>query len=141
MEYLSFWLIYILIWYNLCIFWVNGKSLRTIHSKIAFWDSLEKNWLIQKIFFRLSCVELEVSYLCWSEEKLNLSYKSTVINYLKIYWQIKYFLSKFYLKILSWNIVWIWDFLGSKLMLLTAFFCIRWLVLQFWVQIREQYDK
>ena len=43
MEYLSFWLIYILIWRNLCIFWINGNNLKTAHSKMVFWDSLQKN--------------------------------------------------------------------------------------------------
>ena len=42
LEYISFWLIYILIWYNLCIFWINGNNLKTAHSKIVFWDSLKK---------------------------------------------------------------------------------------------------
>ena len=35
--------------------------------------------------------------------------KTEVINYLKICWQIKYFLRKFYLEILKWNFVWIGD--------------------------------
>ena len=38
MEHLSFWLIYILIWCNLCIFWIlNGtNNLKTAHSKMVF---------------------------------------------------------------------------------------------------------
>ena len=47
MEYLSFWLIYILIWCNLCISCVNGNNLKTAHSKMVFWDSLKKHWLKQ----------------------------------------------------------------------------------------------
>ena len=43
MEYLSFWLTYILIWCNMCIFWVNGNNLKIAHSKMTFWDSLKKN--------------------------------------------------------------------------------------------------
>ena len=42
MEYLSFWLIYILLWCNLCIFWRNGNNLKTAHSKMVFWGSLQK---------------------------------------------------------------------------------------------------
>ena len=41
-EYISFWLIYILIWCNLCIFWIDGNNLKTAHSKMVFWDSLQK---------------------------------------------------------------------------------------------------
>ena len=44
-----------------------------------------------------------------------------VINYVKICWQIKYFLGKFYLGILRLELV--WEFLGWKLIILTAFFC------------------
>ena len=47
MAYLSFWLIYILIWCNLCIFCVNRNNLKTAHSKMEFWDSLKKHWLKQ----------------------------------------------------------------------------------------------
>ena len=42
MEYFSIWLIYILIWCNLCILWINGNNLKTTHSKMVFWGSLHK---------------------------------------------------------------------------------------------------
>ena len=49
-----------------------------------------------------------------------------VLNYLKIYWQIKYSLSRFYLEILRWSFVWIGDWYKNssveKLIILTAFF-------------------
>ena len=41
--------------------------------------------------------------------------KVMVINYLKICWQIKYFLSKFYLEILKWSFVWVGDWYGNLL--------------------------
>ena len=41
--------------------------------------------------------------------------KMMVINYLKICWQIKYFLSKFYLEILKWSFVWVGDWYGNLL--------------------------
>ena len=58
-----------------------------------------------------------------------------VINYLKICWQIKYFLSNFW----YWNFKMelclnrglVWEFLGWKLIILTVSFCkitIRWLI-------------
>ena len=46
MDHLSFWLIYILTWCNLCIFLINCNNLKTAHSKMAFWDSLTKHWHI-----------------------------------------------------------------------------------------------
>ena len=75
---------------------------------------------------RFSCVELEVSQLCWSEERLNhvlkidgdKSFKEMLTN--KIFSR----------QILSWNFKMkfclnsglVWEFLGWKLIILTAFF-------------------
>ena len=38
-----------------------------------------------------------------------------VLNYLKIHWQIKYFLSSFYLEILRWSFVWTGNCYGNSL--------------------------
>ena len=35
-DWSTFW------WCNLCIFWINGKNLKTANSKMVFWDSLQK---------------------------------------------------------------------------------------------------
>ena len=50
--------------------------------------------------------------------------KLAVISYLNIFWQIKYFLSKFYFEILKWSFVWIGDLHGNFLVENnSAFFC------------------
>ena len=55
MEYLSLWLIYILIC-NYCIFWINGSNLKTAHSTMIFLGMSAKNtdilmffvWIVKK---------------------------------------------------------------------------------------------
>ena len=53
MEYISFWQIYILIWSNLYIFWINGSNLKRAQSKMMFWDSLQNT--LTYSCFRLNC--------------------------------------------------------------------------------------
>ena len=75
---------------------------------------------------RLPCVELEVSYLCWSEEKLNHVLKIDGDKLFKDLLTNKIFSRQ----ILSWNFKMelclnrglVWKFLGWKLIILTAFF-------------------
>ena len=75
---------------------------------------------------RLPCVELEVSWLCWSEEKLNHTLK---VDGDKLF---KYLLRNIFSRqILIWsfkmefclNRVLVWEFLGWKLIILTVFLC------------------
>ena len=76
---------------------------------------------------RLSCVELEVSQLCWSEEKLNQVLKIDGDKLFKDLLTNKIFSRQ----ILSWNFKMefclnrglVWKFLGWKLIILTDFFC------------------
>ena len=76
---------------------------------------------------RLPCVELEVSYLCWSEEKLNHVLKIDGDKLFKDLLTNKIFSRQ----ILSWNFKMefclnrglVWKFLGWKLIILTAFLC------------------
>ena len=76
---------------------------------------------------RLPCVELEVSSLCWSEEKLNYVVKIDGDKLFKDLLTNKTFSRQ----TLSWNFKMefclnrglVWKFLGWKLIILTAFFC------------------
>ena len=76
---------------------------------------------------RLPCVELEASYLCGSEEKLNHVLKIDGDKLFKDLLTNKIFSRQ----ILSWNFKMefclnrglVWKFLGWKLIILTAFFC------------------
>ena len=75
---------------------------------------------------RFPCVELEVSQLCWSEEKLNHVLKIDGDKLFKDLLTNKIFSRQ----ILSWdfkikfclNRGLVWEFLGWKLIILTAFF-------------------
>ena len=51
----------------------------------------------------LPCVELEVSWLCWSEEKLKYVLKINGDKLFKHLLTNKYFLGKFYLGTLRWK--------------------------------------
>ena len=76
---------------------------------------------------RLPCIELEVSWLCWSEEKLNHVLKIDGDKLFKDLLPNKIFSRQ----ILSWNFKMefclnrglVWKFCGWKLIILTAFFC------------------
>ena len=83
---------------------------------------------------RLPCVELEVSQLYWSEEKLNHLLKTDGDKLFKDLLTNKIFGKQ----ILTWNFKMefclnrglIWKFLGWKSVILRAFFCkitIRWI--------------
>ena len=84
---------------------------------------------------RLPWVELKVSWLCWSEEKLNHVLKTDGDKVFK-----DLLINKIFPKqILSWdfkvefclNRGLVWKFLGWKLIILIAFFCkiiCRWIV-------------
>ena len=76
---------------------------------------------------RFPCVELAISYLCWSEEKLNHLLK---INGDKLFKEL--LTNKiFSRKVLSWNLKMkfclnrglVWELLGWKFLILTVFFC------------------
>ena len=51
----------------------------------------------------LPCVELEVSWLCWYEEKLKYVLKINGDKLFKDLLTNKYFLGKFYLGTLTWK--------------------------------------
>ena len=70
-----------------------------------------------------------------------------VINHLKICWQIKYFLSKFYLKVLRWSFVWIGTGMGIFgwklffLKIIIVFVKLHFIVLQFWSPDKRAVDQ
>ena len=67
-----------------------------------------------------------------------------VIHYLKICWQIKYFLSKFYLEIIRWSLNNKMGWYGNSLVENLTFFCkiqICSIVVKFWTQPRELYNR
>ena len=109
-----------------------------LNSIYRYWILPISICLIKKFHEVPLCVELEVSQLCWSEERLNhllkidddKLFKDLLANKI-FYRQILScnFKMKFYL-----NRVLVWEFFGWKLIILTALFCkikIRLILLKF----------
>ena len=126
--------------------------LNSTYSYWIYFPYLSVLSLIKKFLEVPLCrVELEVSQLCWSEEKLNHVLK---IDGDKLF---KYLLTNkvFSRQILSWNFKMkfclnragrlVWQFLGWKLIVNSnSLFCkikIRLILLKFWAQTRQQCES
>ena len=134
----------------LCIFRCDlSMSEKEVTYSLSLQVFFQDQWLIAPIrrFYKATLSRTSGSYLCWSEEKLNHVLKT---DHVKLFTRLltNKILSK---HILTWNFKMeldlrgrVWKFLGWKFLIVTAFFCkitIRWIVLKFWAQTREQWGK